>query len=81
MRLMKAVGEMKEGIAVLKIESRIDGKKVSEIKLPENTIIAVIRRKDELSVVRGDTEIKRGDLLYVLTTWENVDEVERRLKG
>ncbi len=79
LRLMKAVGEMKGDIAVLEIESKIDGKRVSQIKLPENTIIAVVKRGEKLFVVRGDTEIRRGDLLYVLTTWENVDEVERRL--
>ncbi|WP_457590473.1 Trk system potassium transporter TrkA [Geoglobus sp.] len=83
LRMMKirAVGEIKEGVVVIEIESGIDGKRVAEIKLPENTIIAALKRNGEIEVVKGDTVIHRGDLLYVLTTWENVDEVEKRLRA
>jgi len=80
LQLTKAVGEMKEDIAVIEVECGLN-KKVSQIKLPENTIIAVVKRGGEMFVAKGDTELKKGDVLYVLTTWDRVDEVEKRLKG
>ncbi|MBE8538844.1 Trk system potassium transporter TrkA [Geoglobus acetivorans] len=81
LRLMdiRAIGEVKEGVVVLEIESGIDGKKVSEIKLPESTIIVAIRREGEIEIAKGDTEISRGDLVYIITTWENVEKVKKRL--
>uniref|UniRef100_A0A7C3YG80 Trk system potassium transporter TrkA n=1 Tax=Geoglobus ahangari TaxID=113653 RepID=A0A7C3YG80_9EURY len=79
LQLTKAVGEMKEGIVVIEVECNVN-KKVSQIKLPENTIIAVVKRNREMFVARGDTELRKGDILYVLTTWDKVDEVEKRLK-
>ncbi len=82
LRLMKIkeVGEIKEGVVVLEIESEIDNKRISEIKLPKNTIIAAVKRDGEIEVAKGDTIIRKSDMLYVLTKWENVEEVQKRLR-
>ena len=81
MMKVKAVGEIKEGVIIIEIESGIDNKRVSQIKLPDNTIIAAVKRNGSIEVAKGDTVLRKSDLLYVLTTWENVEEVEKRLRG
>lgn len=81
LRLMdiKSVGEVKEGIVVLEFVSGIDGKKISEIKLPRNTVIVAVKKQSALEIAKGDTVINKGDILYVVTDWDNVDNVKKRL--
>ncbi len=53
-------------------DSPIAGKRVSELALPENTILTAIYRNEELIVPRGDTEIREGDRIAVVGTWESI---------
>ena len=43
-------------------------KKVKDIKMPGECLIAVLRRGDSIIIPRGDTVIEPGDLLVLLST-------------
>jgi len=83
LRLMKVetLGDYEASIAVLEYvaEKSLDGRVVRDLRLPDNTIIGAIMRKNKMIIPRGDTEIRKGDRLYVLTLWRNVDKVDRVL--
>ncbi len=59
---------------VLKNE-RLAGKRLAEIRLPENTIIGAIVRGDECLIPRGDTRLQLGDRLLIFTD-RGIEEVE-----
>lgn len=42
------------------------GKKLSELKIPEGCLVAWLKRNDEVTVPRGNTEIQRGDRLTII---------------
>ncbi|ADC64300.1 TrkA-N domain protein [Ferroglobus placidus DSM 10642] len=83
LRLMRVetLGDYEASIAVLEYvaSKKLDGKKIREIKFPENTIVGAIKRNGEIIIPRGDTEIKLGDRLYILTSWRNVEKVDKML--
>ena len=56
------------------------GRKLVDLHLPSNVIIPMIKRKSEYIVPHGNTEIKAGDKLYILSeTPEAVDEACLRM--
>ncbi|HDM60147.1 MAG TPA: Trk system potassium transporter TrkA [Archaeoglobus veneficus] len=62
---------------VVSEDSPIAGKRVAELLLPENVILTAIYRDGELIVPRGDTEIREGDRIAVVGTWESIGKVTR----
>jgi CIC family chloride channel protein len=44
------------------------GRKIRELKLPEDTILVSIRREDKTLIPRGNTTLKEGDRIIALTT-------------
>ncbi len=52
--------------------SRSVGKKLSELKLPEETIIISMIRENQIIIPDGQTEIKTGDHVVVLTQAEKM---------
>ncbi len=83
LRLMRVetLGDYEASIAVLEyVASRkLDGKKIREIRFPENTIVGAIKRDGKIIIPRGDTEVKLGDRLYILTSWKNVEKIDKML--
>jgi K+/H+ antiporter YhaU regulatory subunit KhtT len=56
-----------------KRSGKLIGKKVSEIDLPGECLITIIRRNDGIVIPRGYTEIKQNDELFIIG---EVDEIE-----
>lgn len=57
--------------------SACDGKRVREIRWPENFVIASLRRDDQLLIARGDTILEAGDVLMIIADAAAVGEVQR----
>lgn len=51
----------------LKENSALDGKKILNLDLPKDSLIACIIRGDRVITPRGNTTLSSGDILYVLT--------------
>ncbi|WP_290899456.1 Trk system potassium transporter TrkA [Ferroglobus sp.] len=83
LRLMRVetLGDYEASIAVLEYvaSKKLDGKRIREIKFPENTIVGAIKRDGKIIIPKGDTEIKLGDRLYILTSWKNVEKIDKML--
>ncbi|MFO7544870.1 MAG: Trk system potassium transporter TrkA [Trueperaceae bacterium] len=52
------------------------GGKVKDLRTPASMLIGAIQRDTNVIVPHGDTAVKPGDHLYVVTTPDQVDEVE-----
>lgn len=57
--------------------SAIAGRTVRESELPEEAIIGLIRKGNEIIVPRGDTRLTEGDILTIFALRDQVAEVER----
>jgi amino acid transporter/mannitol/fructose-specific phosphotransferase system IIA component (Ntr-type) len=53
-------------------------KAVSELRLPEGTLIALVRRRGETIVPRGSTRLRKGDRLTIIGGVEEIDELRSR---
>lgn len=77
------VGEGRVQIAEMRVysESIIAGKKLWEIKLPQECIIGCVLRGDSFIIPRGDTRIMAGDTLVAIAGDEKDLEEIRNLAG
>lgn len=64
----------------IKTESKITQKPISEIDFPEDIIIGGIVRGNTGFVANGDTQIKVGDLVVVLTKTSSINKLEKFFK-
>lgn len=64
----------------IKNESKITQKPVSELDLPSDIIIGGIIRGNSGFVATGDTQIKVGDLVVVLTKTNSINKLEKFFK-
>jgi len=53
------------------------GKSLKDVSWPPNSIVASLRRGPQVLIPRGDTVIKRGDLLVIVTDEISIDAVSR----
>lgn len=53
----------------------IEGKKISELSIPDNVIFTAIHRNGDMVVPRGDTEIQKGDRIDVLSKSESMGNI------
>lgn len=60
-------------------ESELDGKKISEILCPEDSLVVSIKRNDRDIIPKGSTEVKGGDLLILLTPVEKACETKEAI--
>lgn len=58
-----------------KKQERIYDKPIRELKIKENCLIACIIRKNEVIIPNGDSEIKLGDNVVVVTTHKKFDDL------
>ncbi len=63
-----------------KVENNFDKKKLKDIKLPENSWIIAIERKNDVLLPSNEFEIKKGDKLLILTDKETADNVLKKLE-
>ena len=52
------------------------GKRIKELNMPENSIIAAVTRNREVSIPNGDFEIRSGDSVIIIMKKQNVPKVE-----
>lgn len=72
-------GEMLE--IVIDEKNRWVGKRISDIKMPRDTIIATIMRGDELHPAIGSFELKTGDHLAIFSTSQSIKKLESFCRG
>lgn len=60
---------------VAKKQEKIYDRPMRELKIKENCLIVCIIRKNEVIIPNGDTEIKLGDNVVVVTTHKNFDDL------
>jgi len=58
--------------------SALIGLKLSEVSLPEGTLIAMISREDEVIIPAGDTALVDGDRLTVIGRPDGISELRKR---
>ena len=56
-------------------------KKLSELKLPGDTVLVAVIRGDKVIVPKGSTVIETGDRLFAVTSIEQERELRRLLQG
>ncbi len=61
--------------------SPLVGKKILEAKFPQGTLIVLISRNQEFIIPRGDTILKAGDTLVVLSNKEDLDSTRAIVKA
>lgn len=70
--------EMIEG--VVEKDSPLEGRKISELNLPPQTIVLAVVRNGELLIPRGDTVLGTGDKVVLIGTPETIEDVQPYLK-
>jgi trk system potassium uptake protein TrkA len=60
---------------------KLDGKKISEIGMPQNTLISMINRNGEVIICSKDEVLKLNDLLTLVIQTETVKDAVKILKG
>ena len=59
----------------------VSNKKVSELQLPENTVLVSVIRGDKVIVPRGYTVMEPGDRVIAVTSLEQEEDLRRLLMG
>ncbi len=59
--------------------SQLTGKKIMDVKFPKGVLILCFQRGDKVVVPRGETIIEPGDRLVILSTRNNISQVETAL--
>lgn len=73
-------GEAAEALEVVANEdSPIVGKAVMDINFPRGCLILCFQRGDEVIIPRGNTVVKPGDRLIIISTRQNIPKVEKVL--
>ena len=67
--------------ATLHEESPADGKDIEELGFPRDSTVVAIIRDNHVIVPRGDTVLRAGDEVLVLTSPDAEEEVVRKLLG
>jgi trk system potassium uptake protein TrkA len=67
--------------ATLHQESPAGGKDIQELGFPRDSSVVAVIRDDHVIVPRGDTVLRAGDEVLVLTSPEAEEEVVRKLLG
>lgn len=72
-----------ESISEFKVapNSKAIGQNLTELPLPENSILIAIQRGDEIIIPHGDTVIRGGDIVLALTRHEGTAALSCMLSG
>jgi Trk K+ transport system NAD-binding subunit len=60
-------------------DSGVCSKKVSELQLPENTVLVAVIRGEQIVVTRGNTMLEAGDRVIAVTPIEQEKALRRLL--
>jgi len=77
------VGEGRVNVTeiILDQDSPVEGKRLKDINLPENALVAVVIRNDQPIVPRGSNELLSGDRIVLITLPENHGLVLKTFTG
>lgn len=77
------VGEGRVNVTeiVLEADSPVAGKRLKDINLPENALIAVVIRDNRPMVPRGENDLQAGDRIVLITLPENHGPALKMLTG
>jgi len=64
---------------IVPFNSRISGKKILDLKLPENVLIVLICRNEVFFIPKGNTVINEGDILQILLEKHQIAETVKLL--
>ena len=64
---------------IIPFNSSIDGKKLVDLRLPENALIVLVCRDEEFLLPKGETLLHSGDVLQVLTDKSLIKEIYEKL--
>lgn len=59
---------------------RLHGKKLKELKLPNECVVISINRNDTLIIPRGDTELLSNDVVMLLAKTDSIHDIKLLLK-
>ncbi|MGE4552011.1 MAG: TrkA C-terminal domain-containing protein, partial [Desulfovibrionaceae bacterium] len=65
--------------AIAQEKSGVVGKPLKDIKFPKGALILCFQRGQEVIIPRGDTVIRPGDHMIILSTRDNIPKVEQAL--
>ncbi|PAU93075.1 amino acid transporter [Aliifodinibius salipaludis] len=60
--------------------AKLIGKKIYEVDLPGESLVAILKRGDSVNIPHGNTEIREGDKLSIIGQIEDIEEI-KELKG
>ena len=63
------------------LTAELIGKALRDVVLPENTLVAIIRRGDEMIIPRGNSELRENDRITVIGDPQVLRELRRRYSG
>jgi trk system potassium uptake protein TrkA len=66
---------------LLDADSPVVGKRLKDVELPENALIAVVIRDNQAIVPRGPNDLQAGDRVVLITLPENHDSVLAAMTG
>ncbi|MCB2190740.1 MAG: Trk system potassium transporter TrkA [Deltaproteobacteria bacterium] len=72
-----------EDTEVIEVEaqetSEVVGKPLSQVKLPQGSLVAAVIKKDSVEIATGDTVVRPGDRLVIFVTRKVLKKVEKLL--
>lgn len=74
-----AEGRTDRKIAEIQVHTQVSSTKIRDLRLPEGILILSITRGDEVIVPHGNTLVRKGDVLSVLGTSEEVEKTAQLL--
>ncbi len=81
---IREMADIRQELTVVEVvvkNKEIAEKKISELRIPSNSIIGGIIRDDECIIPRGDTRILLNDRLLIFTNWDEIEEIEDIFEG
>lgn len=80
-RLKTGRGRVDVQEILIETSSVCDGNLVREVNWPQDSVIASLRRGDQMLIARGDTLMEAGDILMMIAGDAALKEVQRLTKG
>ena len=78
--LMTSTEDQRDLREFIVFNSSLHGKRLMELKFPEEVLVLAIRRDDELLIPHGTTKLAAGDHLTILGSLESLPELEELLE-
>jgi trk system potassium uptake protein TrkA len=78
---LAALGEGQAGLVEIQVPSDRPPAAVAALGLPDSTVLAAIRRGDEIIIPSGTDQVLPGDRIMIVTFTKNEEEVRSVIRG